>query len=141
MSYKNPEKQREYQRKWRASRRQSWLEANGPCIQCGALDNLEVDHVDKTQKISHKIWSWSEERRNEELSKCQVLCRVCHAAKSLIENGGPPAHGTMNRYRRHGCRCHECKACNATRRRRQRANKRAAVVGMVYTGDSKSSAQ
>jgi hypothetical protein len=82
MGYKDKEKQREYQRLWRERRRRDWFDKNGPCIKCHSWENLEIDHIDPKLKTSHRIWSWSEKRRDRELAKCQVLCKVCHAEKS-----------------------------------------------------------
>ena len=62
------------------------MDANGPCAVCKSEKELEVDHVDPNQKVSHRIWSWTKERRGKELEKCQVLCHVCHEAKTAMEN-------------------------------------------------------
>jgi hypothetical protein len=83
MPYSDPDQQRKYQREWKDRRRQDWLAANGPCIDCGSRDDLEVDHVDAKTKIDHKVWSWSAERRLRELAKCVVRCEPCHKAKTL----------------------------------------------------------
>ena len=85
MPYKDPQQQREYQRRWMTRNRQKWLAQNGPCVDCGAWADLEVDHQDPAQKIDHRIWSWSAERREVELAKCVTRCRVCHKAKSATE--------------------------------------------------------
>lgn len=50
--------------------------------------------------------SWA--RAVEELAKCQLLCRAHHERKSLAECGGPSRHGTISRYKNHGCCCTEC---------------------------------
>ena len=78
MSYKDKDKQREYMRVWVKARRDAWLALNGPCIKCGSFIDLEVHHVDPTQKVTHRVWSWAVKRRDEELSKCRVLCCDCH---------------------------------------------------------------
>ena len=109
------EEQRKYQREWKAKRRQEWLDANGPCVQCGSSDSLEVDHITPSTKVSHNVWSWSEERRKEELAKCQVLCKKCHGIKTQKENGGPSKHGTWRMYRRYKCRCDKCLELNRKR--------------------------
>lgn len=52
---------------------------------------LNVDHgknyrwiiLIRQSKVDHRIWSWSLERREIELLKCQVLCAACHLDKSL----------------------------------------------------------
>lgn len=76
---------RGYQLRWVKNRRSAWLTQNGPCRDCGSDQNLELDHIDPSQRVSHRVWSWSEERRLAELSKCQVLCRVCHLVKTKFE--------------------------------------------------------
>lgn len=93
------------------ARRVKWLEENGPCVKCGSDENLEVDHIDPSEKTSHRIWSWSDERREAELKKCQVLCRECHEKKTGFENSFRSQgvrHGTGTAYRRYGCRCEIC---------------------------------
>lgn len=86
MPYKDKDKQREYQRNCLAARRLKWFTENGPCRHCGSNENLEVDHVNPNDKVSHRIWSWTESKRLEELKKCQVLCKNCHFEKTLEEN-------------------------------------------------------
>lgn len=81
MPYKDPEKQRTYNREWLASRRAAWL-ADKCCAVCGAVADLEVDHIDSSEKVDHKVWSWSPARREAELAKCQVLCEKHHKKKS-----------------------------------------------------------
>lgn len=86
MPYKNKIKQREYQSTWLQARRVKWLAENGPCVLCKSDLDLEVDHIDRDTKVEHRIWSWSAERREAELKKCQVLCRSCHLEKTIREN-------------------------------------------------------
>lgn len=95
MPYKDPGRQRKYQRERNARIRREWLQENGPCAQCGNAENLNVDHVDPETKISHNVWSWSKSRREAELAKCQVLCQVCHFAKTGRENSIPPKNGKL----------------------------------------------
>lgn len=94
MPYADPDKQRAYQREWMAKRRREWLDANGPCIDCGSRESLEVDHVNAAEKVSHNVWSWSQMRRDAELAKCVVRCRRCHLAKT--SDRGEWAHGEKN---------------------------------------------
>jgi hypothetical protein len=91
--YKDPERQREYQRKWQAARRAAWLAENGPCVDCGTWENLEVDHADANTKVDHRVWSWSDARRVVELAKCVVRCYPCHMAKSVQERAKGEDHG------------------------------------------------
>lgn len=91
-----------------ADRRLEWILANGPCSKCGSTSDLEVDHIDRSTKVTHKVWSWAKDKRLAELAKCQVLCKKCHLDKTIIENTKPFTHGTVAGYTK-GCRCAECK--------------------------------
>lgn len=91
MAYSNPDRQRRYVRYWIKLRRTQWFAAHGPCKQCGSSEKLELDHIDPSRKRNHNIWSWSDKRRTEELAKCQVLCRLCHRAKTNAQlRASPP---------------------------------------------------
>jgi len=86
MPYSDPKRQSKYQCDRVARRRTEWLTANGPCVDCGSWERLEVDHVDPALKVSHRIWFWSERRLREELSKCVPRCFGCHLKKSALEH-------------------------------------------------------
>ncbi len=86
----------------------NWFKTNGPCKRCSSWERLELDHINPTLKVSHTIWSWSEVRRNEELTKCQVLCYWCHLDKSMLEKMVPLEHGSTA-YKSGRCRCGICK--------------------------------
>lgn len=85
MPYRDSARQAAYQAAWLRRRREAWFATAGPCVRCGSTDDLELDHIDPTKKASHNVWSWRKERREAELAKCQVLCGVCHLAKSASE--------------------------------------------------------
>lgn len=59
----------------------------GRCRICGATENLEFDHTDRSTKRFNiaKIAKRSKESVMEELSKCELLCRRCHIEKSQLE--------------------------------------------------------
>lgn len=82
MPYKDKGKQRTYQNSALKTRRRAWLALNGPCRVCASWEALEVDHIRSELKTSHRIWSWSQARRDKELANCQALCKPCHLAKS-----------------------------------------------------------
>lgn len=84
MPYRDRAKQNAYQSEWMKKRCLKWLEENGPCVDCQSWNSLEVDHVDPTQKVAHRVWSWSAQRRLEELAKCVVRCHECHVLKGAI---------------------------------------------------------
>jgi 5-methylcytosine-specific restriction endonuclease McrA len=102
MPYQNKERQLEYQRLWMKQRREDYFKVKH-CKECGSGENLELHHIDPRIKEDHKIWSWSEGRREKELLKCIVLCRDCHKKEHA------PVHGTVSMYNRRGCRCDFCK--------------------------------
>lgn len=110
MPFKNPAKKMEYQREWYASRRLKGIGLlGGKCVQCGATENLEFDHIDPAMKSNHRIWSWSWARINEELAKCQLLCVSCHYTKTLVfisTAGGTWA--TRKNHHKKGCGCRSC---------------------------------
>ena len=104
MSYKDKDKQKEYQKEWLMERRKIFFSGK-KCSLCDATNFLQLHHPDRDQKKDHKIWSWSEKRRDMELSKCVILCKKCHIelhAKELR------IHGTVSRYQA-GCRCDLCR--------------------------------
>jgi hypothetical protein len=132
MSYTNRQKQRDYQNTWLKNRRLKWLQENGPCAECGSWEKLEVDHINPETKIDHKVWSWSQERRDIELAKCQVLCNYCHLRKSLPErNSAPASHGTQYYYDKFKCRCISCTKASNTRRQISRTNKKLKDAGVL----------
>lgn len=115
MPYKDRSVQRQYQRDRVAQRRLKYIDLHGgKCVRCGGDDRLEFDHVDRNSKVDHRIWSWSERRVEDELSKCQLLCRPCHTEKSVEEMGYPERqHGTNLMYQKERCRCDACRAAHA----------------------------
>jgi hypothetical protein len=103
MPYADKTKQVEYQRQWLKRRRQRFMSLIGPC-RCGATENLELHHVDRSEKTSHKIWSWTPEKLRREMRKCIALCRDCHreeTRKQLRELAVTnPEWGINHRYRK-----------------------------------------
>lgn len=122
MPYKDINERRLYQREWVAGRREEWF-SDKFCIECNSTENLELDHVDRLLKISNSIWSWSKKRREEELAKCVVRCKICHAkrtakqARKLFQK--PLIHGTVSTYWSYKCRCILCKDIYKIYRRQQ----------------------
>jgi hypothetical protein len=74
-----------YQAEQRKRLRQEWFLANGPCVDCGSWADLEIDHVDRSLKRSHRVWRWPSARRDAELAKCKPRCRDCHKEKTRNE--------------------------------------------------------
>lgn len=99
------------------------------CVECGSIEDLELDHVDPSTKVSHRIWTWSEVRRNEELAKCQILCRSCHQKKTAQENQ-TAQHGTDTMYSIYKCRCEDCRQARAAAKAATRAKRK--LLGLPY---------
>jgi len=131
MTYATRSQQQKYQREWCAKRRASYL-ADKSCAICGTTQSLEVDHVDPGQKVSHRIWSWSAERRSAELAKCQILCTQHHKEKTRAQRP-IPEHGTLSRYKSkiHGCKCDACRKANAEHKAYKVAQQKAAEAEII----------
>lgn len=99
------EAKRKYDREYLATRRASWFKGK-VCAHCGTDKRLELNHKDPSTKVSHRIWSWSEVRRLEELAKCEPLCYTCHKEVTRQQFSKPIMHGTYQGYRK-GCK-EEC---------------------------------
>lgn len=144
MPYSSKENNSECKRKLLKGRKDAWFSKNGPCQHCGTWDNLQVDHIDPSQKAFSINWGIRIDVLEIELAKCQALCKPCHIKRSAeqkrkrieelkgrhpvsaaIRDGGVPGifkHGTRNGYVYHRCRCEGCrKAMNdyATERRKR----------------------
>lgn len=85
MGYKDKNQKNEYQKRWVAARRSEYMDGKS-CVDCGSTDFLEVDHINQNEKVSHRIWSWSIARRDAELAKCVIRCRICHQKKTTSNN-------------------------------------------------------
>jgi len=84
-------------------------ELGGHCAKCRSRAGLEIDHIDRTLKqysISKILASAPEARYQQELKKCQLLCRRHHKAKSSKEQS--VSHGTGLTGRKN-CRCELCR--------------------------------
>lgn len=76
----------------------------GKCVQCGSMELLEFDHIDSNIKeftIGKLLAGISEEKLQDELKKCQLLCKECHTKKHAA------VCGTLGGYRY--CKCNKCK--------------------------------
>lgn len=98
------------------------------CVDCGSVSVLQLDHVDPSIKVAHKVWSWTQARRDVELAKCVVRCRPCHQAKTFSQMFEPRRHGTTRMYVHGGCRCQPCKDAVAAKARREKAARLARFV-------------
>lgn len=113
MPYKDKKKQREYQKKWIAKRRSDFFE-DKVCEDCDSIESLELHHIDPSNKVTHRIWSFSESKRLEEISKCKILCEQCHNTQHERKCGTPQKYDV-------GCRCIACTKANTIRKRKSRS--------------------
>lgn len=88
-------------RMWDDRRKEAIDHLGGKCVHCGSNHDLEFDHIDPSTKLFTIASrpSASKKRFWEEISKCQLLCGVCHKRKSKQDD----AQG--NRDRITTCNC------------------------------------
>jgi hypothetical protein len=113
-------------------RLKSFILLGGKCGKCGIVpDKYDFDHINpelKSFDVS-SIWSFSEKKFLQELSKCQILCEKCHAEKTLVDRGMNNArevHGTISSYRY--CKCDLCKKAKSEYSKKKRLEKENALV-------------
>jgi hypothetical protein len=109
-----------YKREWLQARRKAFIESRGnKCALCDATDvPFDIDHIDRTTKEYKitEIWSRTEQVRNKELDKCQLLCKPCHKHKTSQEMRKDLKHGDLGMYKTRKCRCELCRAENTRRK-------------------------
>jgi hypothetical protein len=93
------------------------------CAYCGGNNFLQFDHVNNdridTEHCISQMLTLSWAVILEELKKCQLLCRSCHAKKPKLRNGkltGQIKHGSLSYYNNYRCRCFSCRRANANYR-------------------------
>lgn len=113
---------RAYMAERRAKRRADLVaHLGGKCQHCGAIDDLEIDHVDPREKsftLSGAALDRSWERLLAEAAKCQALCPRHHLEKTLAESPRSVGHGTSQMYVYRKCRCLPCKEAHSIARKR-----------------------
>jgi 5-methylcytosine-specific restriction endonuclease McrA len=118
--------ERDYQREKARTRIAKARELlGGKCVECGAEENLQFDHINPNTKVAKisVIANWAWDRFLSEVEKCQLLCQDCHTAKTMVDLGRKRSeHGTRNKYRV-GCRCDLCKKANTDDCRQRRQQK------------------
>ncbi len=97
----------------------------GKCVKCGSKECLQFDHIKKSEKEFDifKNWSYSIQRVLKELSKCQLLCSLCHKEKNKKDNG-EAVHGSLSMYTHYKCRCRPCMDAYNISRKKWRATAR-----------------
>ena len=79
---------REYMlKRYHARRTEAIQTLGGSCASCGSTKGLEFDHVDPEDfgLSIGKMWSCSEAKFKQELTRLQLLCSNCHKEKSNQE--------------------------------------------------------
>lgn len=92
-----------------ARRRQMAIDfLGGACVKCGALEDLEIDHIDRSKKSINisKVILASDKKLFAELVKCQVLCEEHHDVKTSHERSVPHGGGVKGR---RNCSCELCR--------------------------------
>ena len=98
MTYKDAGKKRVFQLNWITARKRKYIEQMGCCVFCGSLDNIQIHHLDSSTKWSHRIWSYSQDIVELELSKCIALCGHCHGMyHALLRRKTYFCFGTRNK--------------------------------------------
>lgn len=98
--------------RWSTRRAKAVDVLGGVCVNCGATNSLEFDHVDPSTKIMTiaRASARSESFFWEEVRKCQLLCTDCHKEKSSVDNGVKHGQGKSGK---RNCPCVPCKAKKA----------------------------
>lgn len=128
---------RGYNKAQRRQRRARLIEMlGGECVRCGATEDLVFDHIDPATKRfaigSSLSRAWAE--LVAEAKKTQLLCVPCHRDKG-VEDRPEPAH-SYYRYWYYGCRCAVCRAANAAKSARLRAQRLAVNGDFTVTSRS-----
>lgn len=108
--------------------------AGGKCSKCGATENLEFNHLDRSQRLFvlsgaglDKAWS----KILVELDKCELVCSACHrkytnqqyATKEIRQWNDktdlPYEHGTVRMYQEKKCKCGACKLAKSMYRNKE----------------------
>lgn len=106
------------------------VQLGGRC-KCGSTTDLQFDHINPATKLHNLTTMFSKSSQtqiDEELAKCQLLCKECHEAKSRAEQMGRPAWNKGSR-QDHGsyfgvytlkCTCPDCATYLTDRKARRK---------------------
>jgi len=101
-AHRNPDKLREYQRRYRAKNKETWqtwqrvlitslseycayLKETTPCLDCGEYDEhyvMEFDHLDGSQRVCSPSAAGGWGRMFREIAKCEIVCARCHRIRT-----------------------------------------------------------
>lgn len=79
------------------------------CVDCGTSQDLEFDHIDRSQKTGDigDLWSYSNARFWAEVDKCTLRCKEHHTKRTSEQLGVEHGGGLTGKDR---CKCDPCKA-------------------------------
>lgn len=100
---------REYMgRRYRQRRAMAFKILGGKCVVCGTVENLEIDHIERSHKIIEisKLWNCALNTFLDELKYCQLLCKEHHRIKSANERSVGHGQGLTGK---RNCYCNLCK--------------------------------
>ena len=126
----------EYMRAYMANRyikrrKQIIEKLGGVCVECGTTENLEIDHIERSMKsfgIGKAIAGWSWKRLNQELDKCQLLCKTHHQDKTVSESSVEHGGGLSGKK---SCYCSLCGPLKVKYQNKQRQRKKSCKCGKL----------
>lgn len=83
----------------------------GSCVECGSIEGLQFDHIDRRTKSFSIAANWGRKWTETvaELQKCQLLCQPCHDRKSrAVGDNGEVEHG-QGLSGKKNCSCDPCR--------------------------------
>lgn len=124
-----------YMKERRIKRRAILVEmSGGQCEECGSIDSLEFNHIDRSKKLFGLSGKGLDTAWNKillEWEKCELLCSFHHQIKTKEQYSTgeiaawrsmkhlPYEHGTMRMYNEKKCRCEACKYAKRLYRNKQ----------------------
>lgn len=98
-----------YLARYHRRRREAVELLGGQCSRCGSSERLEFDHKERSLKSAEiaLLLTQGQNRLNEEVQKCQLLCHGCHVEKTRQETTVGHGGGTTGIRR---CKCELCYA-------------------------------
>ena len=79
----NKEEIMEYTKEYARNRKNLLKEKmGGKCVQCGATEHLQFDHINPSEKLYNISNNFFRQDIDEEIAKCQLLCSRCHLEKT-----------------------------------------------------------
>lgn len=119
---------------YRKRRKVAIIALGGKCAECGWDEYLEIDHIDPATKTINLGKDWYNDGWwGEVLTKCQLLCELCHKKKSSAESSARMlaigfTHGSIYGWMKKKCKCLECEIAKRDWNDKRNAKRRAQVA-------------